>query len=607
MSGSAGFADSNRASIRYIIEDPNCWGDTPTSGITRALRFTSSSLAASKETVVSDELRADRMVSSVIEVSAASNGEINFEFSAGSHDDFLQAFMLGAWTRPMTFDFFKGTTVSFTATNEITISGQDVSDYFVVGRYVKTEGFLTEGNNAYWEISAIAFGGTDTVLTLVETSATIEGSSDFTKVMDANDVFVANNTDIRLGTGGAAEIDSNGNNAFASVVAAGQIEVGQKIYVDLPVGAETFRNQTITLSGAMAAADQIQINDGTEVLSLFGGTDFVVGVDANTDAAALAEAINKERRAGRLDVKATVAAAVVTVYFLSNSAVAEVTDPVDAGGVVALGVATAATDANARGVYTVVSASDDVIGVSPTPPTIATPGAVTIKGSMLRNPGDVDDITAQSFSLETSFNDVDKTFLQDGMRVGSFSMDVSTGAIVTGTMNFEGKETIPLTSEQLNDAVTYEVLDTTATEVMNATTNVGALTKNGSELATAVQSLSMEGDASLRQQMAVGSKFARGIGTGRFNLTGNITAYFETLEMYQHFIDHDTISLGWDFTDADKNVYYFTIPAVKITADPIAPTGIDEDVTEEMEWSAFRDPATKCMLQVDRFSSVRPS
>jgi hypothetical protein len=601
----AGFADSNRASIRYIAEDTADWGVTPASGNTRALRFTSSSLAASKETVVSDELRADRMVSSVIEVSAQSNGDINFEFSAGSHDDFLQAFLLGAWSRPMTFDYFKGTSVSIIATDDISIGGGDYTAYFTVGRHIKLEGFLTEGNNGYFEIAAVAFGGGATTVSVTGTPLVIEGASAFTKIMDANDVVILNSAVLRLGTAGASAIDSNGGNVFASAIAAGQLVAGQKIYFDAPVSAITFANQTVTFSGVGANGDQITINDGSEIVSLYAGTDWTPGGTADLSAAALAAAINGEAVAGRLNVKAEVSAAIVTVYFLDNPAAGLITDPVDGSTHMTLGAYTAATAAGARGFFTITNAADDVLSVTPTPPTVASPGTSSIKGSMLRNPGSVDDITAQSFSLETSFNDVDKTFLMDGMRVGTWSLDVSTGSIVTGTMAFEGKETSPLTSEQLG-AAPYDVLETTATEVMNATTNVGDITKNGEVLASAVQSITIEGDASLRQQMAVGSKFARGIGTGRFNLTGTLTAYFETLEMYQHFIDHDTISLGFDFTDQDQNVYYFTIPALKITSDPISPTGIDEDVTEEMEWSAFRDAATQCMMQVDRFSSIKP-
>ncbi|MEQ8308003.1 MAG: phage tail tube protein [Hoeflea sp.] len=601
------FADSNRASIRYIPEATTDWGVTPANGVTRPVRFTSSSLTANKETTVSDELRADRMVSSVPEVSASSEGEINFELSAGSQDDFLQAFVLGAWTRPMTFDYFKGVTVSWTANNKIKIAGIDATSYFEAGRRIKTEGFAVNAvNNGYFEIDSIALVGSDTEITVTTTTSVIEGSSPYTKVLDANDVFVLNNSDIRLGTGGASTIDSNSNDAFASAIAAGQLTTGQMIFVDMPVSAITSDNFTITFTGTGADGDRITFNDGLNVLLLEAGVDYTTGADETATATSLALAINRKRAGGNLNMKATSAAGVVTVYVLSNASNSAIAESVDGNSEIAVSAKTTATNPSARGFYKVTGLTDDVIDVTPTPPTVASPGAVTVKGSMLRNPGDVADITPQSFTLEQSFNDVDKHFIQSGMRAGSFSLEVTTGSIVTGAINFMGKETLPLTSTQLG-AAPYTPLESTATEVMNATTNVGNLTKNGEVLSTAVESLTLEGDASLRNQNAVGFKFARGIGTGRFNLTGSLTAYFEDMVMYNHFINHDTISIGFDFKDQDANVYYWTIPALKITSDPIAPGGIDQDVKEEMEWSALRDPATACMLQIDRFSSTNMS
>lgn len=597
------FADSNRASIRYIAESTAAWGVTPANGKSRLLRFTSSSLSANKETTVSDELRADRMVSSVPEVGASSEGEINFELSAGSHDDFLQAFLLGFWSRPMTFDYFKGQSVSWIANNKIQIANGDKTGYFVAGRRIKTEGFKTDANNGYFEISAITLVGANTEITVTTTTSVVEGASSHTKVLDANDVIILNSTALRLGTAGAATIDSNGGNAFASAIAAGQLVFGQKIFIDLPVSADTFDNYAVTFTGAADAGDKVTINDGKNVKSFVAGVDFAPGADETATVANLAAAITTARIRGDLDVKPSAAAGVLTVFVLTNHDLSAVTFTGGANGSAAAKVAAAHPEA--RGFYTITALANDALTIDPAPPTIATPGVTVVKGSILRNPGDVEDITPQSFTLESAFNDVGLQFIQNGMRVGSYSLDVSTGAIVTGTMQFNGKETTTLLSTKLG-ALPYVPLETTGTEVMNATTNVGNLTKNGVTLATALQSITIEGDASLRNQNAVGSKFPRGIGTGRFNLTGTMTAYFETLEMYNHFIEHDTISIGFDFVDLDNNVYFYTIPALKITSDPINPTGIDEDVLEQMEWSALRDPQTACQMQIDRFSSILP-
>lgn len=505
----------------------------------------------------------------------------------------------------MTFDYFKGVKVAWTANNKITIAGEDDTKYFTVGRRVKVEGFKLPENNGYFQIASVALVGTATEITVTTTTSVAEAGSNATKVLDANDVIVMNSTALRLGTGAASTIDSNGGNLFASAIAAEQLVFGQKVFLDLPVSAVTFDSFAVTFTGAATALDTLIINDGKNVKSFVAGKDYVPGADESATAAALVTAINSARAKGDIEAKASAAAGVLTIFILTNNPLAVVVDSIDSGTVATVGARVPATAPTARGFYTIVGLSDDALTLDPQVPTVAAPGVTSVKASMLRNPGAVEDITPQSFVLETAFNDVGLQFIQNGMRVGTYSLDVSTGAIVTGTMAFQGKETTTLTGTKLG-AAPYDVLDTTATEVMNATTNVGNLTKNGLELSTAVQSITLEGDASLRNQNAVGSKFPRGIGTGRFNLTGTITAYFETLEMYNHFVDHDTVSIGFDFSDLDGNVYFYTIPAIKLTSDPVNPTGIDQDVMEEIEWSALRDAATKCMIQIDRFSSVFP-
>jgi hypothetical protein len=136
--------------------------------------------------------------------------------------------------------------------------------------------------------------------------------------------------------------------------------------------------------------------------------------------------------------------------------------------------------------------------------------------------------------------------------------------------------------------------------------NVGNIYKDGEVLSSALQSIEINGEAALRNQQAVSSKFPAGIGTGRFNLTGTMTAYFETLELFDNFLNHDTIGIAFDFLDNEFNSYWFTVPALKITTDPVAPGGIDQDVLEEMEFVAFRDATLNTQFMVDRFSSILP-
>lgn len=603
------FADSNRASMRILAEDPNGWGITPAAGSPRELRIKTSKLAPKKDTKTSDELRSDRMIPNIIEVGASADGDVEFELSAGAMDDLLAAFVYGLWSRPMTMDRFVGKAVSVTANNKISIAGGDYTAYFFAGRRVKLEGFLTRANNTYFQIASVAYVGASnrTDITITETSMVAEVGSDFTAVIDANDVLVMKSPAIRFGTGGASTIDSNGTNAFAAARAAGQIKIGQKIAIE-GIGYDV---STVTFTNQPAAGATVSVYDGkNRVVFQFGGVLIAgnvpvsVGADTTETATNFVAALIRQYVAGAIEATATSATNVATVTSLGVSGTMAVTTS-DAGNVA---VVVTVGDASLRGVVTVTSVTDDEIGISPAPNTNANAGtaAITVKGSMLRNPSKTADFVRQSFTVETSFEDVNQHFVATGLRVGSFDLNVSAGNLVDGTVSFMGRAMERRADQtSLLRSGAYTPLDSTVNEVMNATVNVGDLAKDGVVLSTGIQSIKLKGDASLREQKAVGHKYAVGIGVGRFKLTGSFTAYFETGELFDDFISHKTVKLSWFFQDIGETRYDVSLPAIKLTSDPISPKGIDQDVIEEIDWEAQRDPATECMIQFDRFSSLR--
>ncbi|QJA43171.1 hypothetical protein [Phaeobacter phage MD18] len=532
------------------------------------------------------------MVSAITEVSAMSSGDINFEHSAGAQDEFLAAFLMGAWSRPMSRDFFKGQTISVSGTNEVTVAGKDVTGYLSVGHRIKLAGFVNAQNNGYFSVSSVSASGADTVITLVENTLVAEAGTVRSRLFDANDVVVLNNTSIE-----ATATGFSGTGAFATAIAAGQLKVGQKIFVE----GLGFEAGTIVASDVLSTL-VLTISDGANSAQLTAGTDYSVGVDAATDAEALAAAINALRvqAVGAVNVKAVASAGTVTVTNVNVTGGAITEDVVDANATVT-GFSGGVSDV--RGTYTITSLSNDLIATNPAPAGIVAAGApVTIKGSMLRNPGAVDEIIQRKFTIETAFNDIGQYMVQDGMVPGTFSLEVATGAIITGTIGFQGRATQLRQSTVLADTGSYTVLSSQTGEVMNATTNVGEIEKDGSTFGASIQSISLSGEANLRQQAAVGSKFAKGIGAGRFNLTGSMTVYFEDEKLFSDFINHETVSLSFAVTDLDGQSEIFTIPAIKFSQDQIAPGGIDQDVFDNVEWTAFRDPTTECMIQIDRFS-----
>lgn len=602
------FADTNRAVLRLLAETQ--WGQTPTSGNVRTYRMTSHAISTKKNTVKSNEIRDDRMVSDIIETEMMSDGSINGEFSAGSYDDLFQAFVMGTWTRPMTHDFWVGVNVSWVSTSKIAIAGGvDYTGYLTVGRRMKTEGFVNPANNNFWTIASTDYnsGAGQTEIVMSQTTAVVEAGNIRSKVSDANDVIVLLNTSIRSGTSGASTFDSNGTNAFASAIAAGQLNVGQRIHV----AGLGYGTGTVTFAATAVAGSGVTVNDGVNAYTFVAGTDFAVGSSATNSATALAAAINSARALGVStpqvfpNVKASSAAGVVTVVNLNGAggSLAKVSDGTSNITIVTF----AGGDNTQSGVFTLTGVTSDVLTVTPQPTTNANSGslAVTVRGSMLRNPGLSANIVPQSFSVETGYEDVNLWFKQDGIQISSFSLDVNASAVVTTTFELMGRATVAQSGTILGNSP-YVLLQPTQTEILNATTDVGTIYKDGVALSTAVKQIKMDGKASLANQMAVGSKFPVGIRSGRFELSGSVTAYFEDLDLFNNFLNHDTVSLSFNFSDSAGNAYYWTVPAAKFTADPITAKGVDQDVLDEVTFEAFRDPATSCMFQIDRFSSLLP-
>lgn len=605
------FADSNRARLRVIKEADNAWGSTPATGVSRELRYKGSTINATKTTVVSDEIRADRMVEDQIETGAKTGGDVQVEFSAGSHDDFMESFMYGAWTRPMTFDLAEGVILEFANASTLYIKGVDKTDYFFAGRRIVTSGFAVPANNDYFEIQAIVFNAAAnrTEMTLTAATAVAERGSAYSVVYDANDVIVLKNTHIRAGTAGEDCFDSNGANAFAGAIAAGHLAVGQKVFVE----GLGFEVGSVEFVGQPNAGSKLTISDNDKtVVYQFGGayTQQVVAVDLGTDAAATAEAfflaINKSRVRSDLAVSATIAGAVVTLKNLHvvDGSIIKTSDTAAAMTVTAF----AGGEASLRGVFKIETLTDDKLNVSPSPATFANAGAlaVTIKGSMLRNPHIADEIIPQSFSIETGFEDVGQYFIADGLRVGTMAYTISSGAILDGTYGFSGRGTKRQGVTKLG-ADPYTVLDTTDTSIANATTNVGQIKINGEAMSTAVQSISLSGNNTLRDQMAVGNKFPVGIGAGRMEITGNLTAYFADGSLWDMFIEHAVASVEFSVEDVEGHHYEFTIPSAHFSTDTVNPAAGNQDVLETMEYQAKRDPVTNCQIQLDRFSPVHPT
>ena len=204
MTNATNTADTALASLKYIPEIE--WSELPTAAVSgapntmgvevtlpeyegehrgmRELRFTSEDLGISRQTTVSDEIRADRQISDLIQTHVEAQGGVKGEMSYGTYDELLEGAMNSSWedalvrdndmrsewpdasTPPGTADRLQRNDVRVGPSDEstpelaavydkITFHNDSSMEQFSVGMGLKISGFSASGNNRIVVIRSI--------------------------------------------------------------------------------------------------------------------------------------------------------------------------------------------------------------------------------------------------------------------------------------------------------------------------------------------------------------------------------------------------------------------------------------------------------------------
>lgn len=211
-------------------------------------------------------------------------------------------------------------------------------------------------------------------------------------------------------------------------------------------------------------------------------------------------------------------------------------------------------------------------------------------------------VTQKSYTIEKGMSTqasgvANKFFLFTGMVPDGMSLTMNTGAIVNGSMKFKGSNTTYGTSAQ--DA---SLTAANTNSVMNAVAHL-AMTEGGSSIGN-VRTLSFEIDNGLREQRAIGSQAAIGIGAGKFHVKGKMSVYFSDATVYQKFLNDTASSLTVTFDDnggtAGGNTYIFNFPKVKYSGATIVAGSSETDIVVDLEWSALYDSGIGGTLRITR-------
>ncbi len=144
-------SDTNRVSLLYVKE--TSYGVPPATPAMNFLRFTGEGLKTNKETVSSDEIRADRRTADVIETGQSVEGDINGEVSMGTYEDLYLASIQAAALSAEAIVLASGSASVVAATGVFThASAWDVTP--TAGQWVRWQGWDNAGNNNFFKVKA---------------------------------------------------------------------------------------------------------------------------------------------------------------------------------------------------------------------------------------------------------------------------------------------------------------------------------------------------------------------------------------------------------------------------------------------------------------------
>lgn len=231
---------------------------------------------------------------------------------------------------------------------------------------------------------------------------------------------------------------------------------------------------------------------------------------------------------------------------------------------------------------------------------------VAVKGNLIQNAKNSSEEVRISYFVERALNDMDPVYMWSfrGLMVNTISMSAQTKSILTGSIDFLGKN-----SESYSDGTKSDgsIVSAESTEKLNAAYHIGGIRIDGVDLRSQsspvfFQSLDFSMSNDLRGLQAVGEVGNIGVSAGDFTVTGNFSPYFSNDDMYQKFLNGTAFSLSYEAinpTTGEGYVFYF--PRCKVQNSNPDGSGKNTDIMESVAWTALEDPTTNVTVQINRF------
>lgn len=193
-------------------------------------------------------------------------------------------------------------------------------------------------------------------------------------------------------------------------------------------------------------------------------------------------------------------------------------------------------------------------------------------------------VTQKSFTLEKLFEAgaVDQYHRFTGAVANSLALTIQAGQLVTGSFDFLSQGA-SATQAALTGA-TYTPANTN--NVINAAVDFADLALSGVN-SPRITTLNLNITNNLRQQREIGSIDSVGLGTGRFEVTGDFNAYFENQDIYNLFLNGTSTDLTFTLGGQSSKKYRFDMDKVKFESGEIIAGGNDQDVLQNFTFRAL--------------------
>jgi hypothetical protein len=256
------------------------------------------------------------------------------------------------------------------------------------------------------------------------------------------------------------------------------------------------------------------------------------------------------------------------------------------------------TNPNNNVLYKAVSVVAGEIVTSPAPAATQAAGAdITLTGSTITN-----GVKDYSFTVVKKFKDLTTPSYQisRGMRVGSMSLQLSVGAIVSGSFTFMGTTSEVTTTEIAGS--TYLPASTTA--LMNCVSDVTEIKMKNDSISESFyfSDLSMSYDNALRDLKAIGNLGSIDVRAGTIVAGATVNPYFQSIQILNTFINNEALELFFALRGADGWMYVFSYPKSKFASQNVGAGSKDQDLIINGELTAIIDPNSLSTIRIDRFA-----